>query len=371
MHYPARKISIVFCFLFMLEFPYLLNVRSTDALLYANVYSMLFYPIMNVMMAKRYFFYVKYPVSYFFKVWTLPALIVLPLFYFAIRGGNVLLQYRVAIQSVAFVLAMSQLSLGMIDIRRRYEAERRKDEAYFSNEENFITQFATRLLKIVPAVIVIAVILPALIDTGQAKCVRDLTISVFCLWVLISTLPSRRASITDITILNEEERDLYDKIAPTKVVSKDNAPVIESTNLAPSAEDYMDKTVLKDDHEKSTEYNIPDGLLETIIALLVDGKLYQKTSLNLDDLAKAAGSNRKYVSQAIGNSPYQSFYKLVNGLRVKKALWIKETRPGTIQEEVAELVGFNSRYVLSRWLKLEQNGELPTFDNNIMAKIRS
>jgi hypothetical protein len=63
MHYPARKISIVFCFLFMLEFPYLLNVRSTDALLYANVYSMLFYPIMVVMMAKRYFFYVKYPVK--------------------------------------------------------------------------------------------------------------------------------------------------------------------------------------------------------------------------------------------------------------------------------------------------------------------
>jgi YesN/AraC family two-component response regulator len=214
--------------------------------------------------------------------------------------------------------------------------------------------------------------LPALIDTGQREMrPRPHHIRIQHLGAHLHTPLAPCTSITDITILNEEERDLYDKIAPTKVVSKDNAPVIESTNLAPSAEDYMDKTVLKDDHEKSTEYNIPDGLLETIIALLVDGKLYQKTSLNLDDLAKAAGSNRKYVSQAIGNSPYQSFYKLVNGLRVKKALWIKETRPGTIQEEVAELVGFNSRYVLSRWLKLEQNGELPTFDNNIMAKIRS
>ncbi len=60
-------------------------------------------------------------------------------------------------------------------------------------------------------------------------------------------------------------------------------------------------------------------LLADIKSLLTEKKLYLEQNLTLDDVANALEAPRHYLSQAINSVPGQTFYSLVNQMRVEQA----------------------------------------------------
>ena len=54
--FPAYKSVGGLCLLQVLELPYLLRIGEADALLYANAYSILVFPLLLLVMCERYFF---------------------------------------------------------------------------------------------------------------------------------------------------------------------------------------------------------------------------------------------------------------------------------------------------------------------------
>jgi|GEM_PF-4050603 len=333
LHYPARKPAIIICMMLALDFPYLINVFSSDALLYSNVYSILAYPIFIVVMIKRYFFYTHFSAKYLFRICFVPTLILVPLFVYAIYGGNELEKYHRYILLVSLLIGSIQFFWGLWSIYHFFIATQSYDEQFYSNTKDFPIKFGKEMMITIPILFFVSVILPSLISTPWAKFFRDLGISIFNVWAIGSTLGSNRPLATSYYIWTRDEK--------IEVEPPEEASANEGKNL----------------------------LIDDIVSILVNDKLYKQPSLMLDDLVTAVHSNRKYVSQAISESQYGSFYRLVNSIRVIKACSLKEENPSIKQEDLALSVGFNSRFVLSRWMKLRNKGELPRFDDNIIMKL--
>lgn len=337
LHYPARKPTIIFGLLLMLDFPYLLNVFSFDALLYTRAYSIISYPIFAVLLLRLFFFYKRFSK----RVVTALVLIVFacmaPLFYFAMRGGAQLTSYSTAILWVASIIGGGVFLYGFVCIYKDLIEARKQDEKEFSNPDDFPSRLARAMLWFVPFYILLCVILPAFFDSGWVKLARDLSYACGNIWLIGHTLQSQRpnAKIKDYGICGPD--------TTLAVIEEETYRVMESGGRQTNGK-----------HVETANKQ----LFEKILKVLAENEMYKQPSLMLDDLVLAVGSNRKYVSQAICNSPYLSFYRLINTMRVLCALELKEKYPEMKQDELATQAGFNSRFVLARWIKKFSNGEL-------------
>ena len=104
-----------------------------------------------------------------------------------------------------------------------------------------------------------------------------------------------------------------------------------------------------------------DEMVEKIIGLMEEEKLYQETDLTLQDLAKKLDSPTYQVSLAMNEGLKKNFYDLVNGYRVEEAkrlLLDSENRNYTILSVGFE-AGFNSKTTFNTVFK-KFTGHTPT-----------
>jgi AraC-like DNA-binding protein len=104
------------------------------------------------------------------------------------------------------------------------------------------------------------------------------------------------------------------------------------------------------------EDSVPDDsgyseLLERIIKLVNDEKLFLYPNLKVSDLAKQLNSNRNYIYHAINVEMGTSFSDYINGLRVDYASRLFEERPELSINDVMTKSGFTSSSAFYRNFK--------------------
>lgn len=112
------------------------------------------------------------------------------------------------------------------------------------------------------------------------------------------------------------------------------------------------------------EDSVPDDsgyseLLERIIKLVNDEKLFLYPNLKVSDLAKQLNSNRNYIYHAINVEMGTSFSDYINGLRVDYASRLLEERPELSINDVMTKSGFTSSSAFYRNFK-KFKGVTPT-----------
>ena len=110
------------------------------------------------------------------------------------------------------------------------------------------------------------------------------------------------------------------------------------------------------DAEVFQEASVPDEsgyseLLERIIKLVNDEKLFLYPNLKVSDLAKQINSNRNYIYHAINVEMGTSFSDYINGLRVDYAARLLEANPDLSINEVIIKSGFTSTSAFYRNFK--------------------
>lgn len=96
-----------------------------------------------------------------------------------------------------------------------------------------------------------------------------------------------------------------------------------------------------------------EELVERIEACVKDDEAYLNPNLTLEELAKAVGSNRSYVSGVISKE-WGSFTNYINGYRVEKAMCLLEEQKSfnssEKMEDVAILSGFSSSRQMRKYM---------------------
>lgn len=344
-HYPARCwISGTFISMVM-EFPYLMDVSSFDAFLYVRAWGLLVLPICSLLIIDRYFFFIPITWRHFIKIGLLPVVILLFLFFFALKGGDALSGYSLYIRLLVLgFFAYLALMVGKSLHRLRRESKQ-KDEQEYSKVEEFPSELTRMLLIIIPCLLGVGIIVTFLIDSRWVKMVRDLVFSIFEVRFLCVILASNRPNSTN----NEVDAGEYA-----------NEQMEEGNGIAGKTN--------KRQHCRLTDEQ-SQNLCNDIIELLTSEHLYRNSELKLTDLVALVGSNRSYVSESISRSRYTSFYKLINCLRVEYAMRLKMKNPSMKQQDIAEQSGFSSRYTLSKTIKEWKNGNIPTLEKDIADRL--
>lgn len=89
----------------------------------------------------------------------------------------------------------------------------------------------------------------------------------------------------------------------------------------------------------------------SLIELIEKEKLYLDCHLTLKRLSQKLGVNRNYISRALSQSKYMSFYTLINSYRLVHAQEILQHNPTLRIEYVAFDSGFSSARVFSQIFK--------------------
>lgn len=127
---------------------------------------------------------------------------------------------------------------------------------------------------------------------------------------------------------NEHLKQLYNRnLEVVKSLGIDDEKVRKSNNKQPGKADNPDHL---------------DELYQKIKPLVIQEKIYTNPDLNLAKLSEMAGSNRKYVSEAITNATDMNFNNFINFYRINEAkkLILKGEEN---MSEVQYKCGFNSR----------------------------
>jgi len=89
-------------------------------------------------------------------------------------------------------------------------------------------------------------------------------------------------------------------------------------------------------------------ILQNILILFDDNKIYLNSQLNILDIVKAVGTNRTYVSTIINQQYKQNFCSFVNSYRIEELERVLLQNPGHSNEMLAEFCGFGSVNSLKR-----------------------
>ena len=112
--------------------------------------------------------------------------------------------------------------------------------------------------------------------------------------------------------------------------------------------------------EETTEIDQPYvAYKETLEAWLEKEKPYCNPDFQLTDLRQVLPLNRSYLSRFINTEYGCSFYKWVNGLRIKEAKRLLTEQPDLKIQDIADRCGFSSRRVFSQ-IFTRETGTTPT-----------
>ena len=112
--------------------------------------------------------------------------------------------------------------------------------------------------------------------------------------------------------------------------------------------------------EETTEIDQPYvAYKETLEAWLEKEKPYCNPDFQLTDLRQVLPLNRSYLGRFINTEYGCSFYKWVNGLRIKEAKRLMTEQPDLKIQDIADRCGFSSRRVFSQ-IFTRETGTTPT-----------
>jgi len=100
---------------------------------------------------------------------------------------------------------------------------------------------------------------------------------------------------------------------------------------------------------KSKRYHTADIMFRAGKILLME-QLYLKPNLRCSNLAKAIGTNRTYLWEALGERGL-GFQDYLSKFRVRHFILNADTYIGKQRAEIAELCGFNDAKQLDKYLK--------------------
>lgn len=318
--YPARNSLANLFFMQALELPYIFFVYRPEVLFCLNATSMLFTTSYIVILTKGYFFLDFYTPKrlIFFQHPIFVCWIVMLLSVFGIIEFTPL--FKTIMTIVVMVLEIGYIAyldkcrvMVMKEIRAIEEDE-------FSNETDFPVLFARRV-KWLPLLMCLLLIATFLINQPIAKMVRDIIMIVLSVWFAIYSLnPHRNAKKLPKALKNKEEAE--ETPTPTK---------------------YR----LTEKYCKETQ--------EKLIDIVRNKKLYLEEHITMNDLIEIMHTNKNYLSEVIARSEYQSFYKLINTMRIEHACEMLQNDTSLKLEQVALESGFTSGSSFSQIFKRIMN----------------
>ena len=314
--YPARKTLAALYLMQVLELPFIFWIWKPEVLFFVNGTSMLFIISYLVVLIRGYFFldFMKPGKVMVFHIpvyicWILLFLPVIGLIEFSTL-------YKIIVTVVVMLVAIGYIQL-LDKCRLRLMGQVRDiDENEYSNDDDFPAKFA-KSVKWHPLIVCLVLMASFIINMPIAKIVRDLILIGMNLWLTINTLNPHRHS----------------KKLPQDLKKKDEAETAEAPTKYRLSEKYC----------KATE--------QKIIDVIRDKKLYLEEHITMNDLIDTMHINRNYISEVIARSKYQSFYKLINTMRIEHACEMLRTDNTAKLEMVALSSGFSSGSAFSQVFK--------------------
>lgn len=314
--YPARHSLANLFMMQVFEIPFLFMIGREDVLFFINGSALMFIASYLVVLIKGYFFLdfftprrliiFQHPVMVCWIALMLPVIGVIeftPI-------------YKLIMTVVVLGIALGYL-LHLDRCRLRIMNQIREiDEDEFSSDEDFPVKLA-RSVKWLPLIVCVILIVTFLSDSFYVKMSRDIILIVINVWFAIYTLNPHR----------------HTKKLPQELKKK------ESTDEAAAPVKYR----LSEKFCKDTE--------KKLIEIIYDKKLYLEEHLTMNDLTEVMHTNKNYLSEVIARSEYQSFYKLINTLRINHACEMLNEDPSAKLEMVALSSGFSSGSAFSQVFK--------------------
>lgn len=320
--YPARHSLANLFMMQVFELPFIFLMGRPEALFCINGASLLFIVSYLVVLVKGYFFLdfytpkrliiMQHPV---FICWIALMLPVLGIIEFSPTYQKIMSVVVVAV-AVGYILHLNRCRLKLM------EEIRKIDENEFSSDNDFPVQLA-RSVKWLPFWVCVLLIVSFLTNNPYVKCFRDIIFIVINVWFAIYTLNPHRN---------------------TKKLPKE---LKKSTDEEEHNTEVPGKRRLSEKYCKETETKL--------ISIIKDKKLYLEEHFTMNDLIDIMHINRNYLSEVISRSEYQSFYKLVNIMRIEHACEILKNDPTAKLEQVALASGFSSGSSFSQIFRRVKN----------------
>lgn len=314
--YPARNTLAAIYLMQVCELPFVFWIWKPEVLFFVNGTSMLFIISYLVVLIKGYFF-LDFMKPRKVLVFHIPVYICWIVMFLPVIGVIEFSSlYKIIVTVVVMLIALWYLQL-LDKCRLRLMGHVRDiDEDEYSNDEDFPVKFAESV-KWHPLIVCLVLMASFIINMPIAKIVRDVILIVMNMWFTIYTLNPHRHS----------------KKLPQDLKKKDNT----ETSDAPA------KYRLSEKYCKETEQKIVDVIREK--------NLYLEEHITMNDLIDIMHINRNYISEVIARSKYQSFYKLINTMRIEHACEMLRTDSSAKLEMVALSSGFSSGSAFSQVFK--------------------
>lgn len=305
--YPAHKLVATLCLLQLYDVLYLIRIGDPAALFYSNAVGLMLYSAFIYVMVKGYFFLEK------FSPWKMllfmhPILLCWVVLLLPVIGVIEFTQtYQIVMLCIVTLISMTYITF-LIAFRNKLHRQIIKiDEREYSNESDFPVQIAKRV-EWLPLALCAMLYVCFLINHPIAKMVRDLIFTTECVWFVYFTLNPHRTVRQELT---KGEGEI--------------------------------KKSLSDKKRKEME--------EKMMRMLVEDKLFLAEHFTMSELVQKMGTNKRYLNEVISLSKYETFYNLINALRVDNACRILEENRFAKLENVALESGFSSGSAFSQVFK--------------------
>lgn len=331
--YPSRLALANMYMMQVFELPFLFFIGRPEVLFCVNGSTLMFITAYLVVLVKGYFFldfykpkrlfYFMHPIIICWLALLLPVLGIIeftPLY-------KTIMTIVVLALSLVYILQLDRCRLRLIKQIREI------DEDEFSAEDDFPVKFA-QSIKWLPLMVCLILILSFLINDYYFKMARDIIFIVINVWFAIISLNPHRNT----------------KKLPKELKKKD-----EYDEAASQVKYRLTQKYCYDMEKK-------------LIDIIREKKLYLEEHLTMNDLTEIMRVNKNYISEVIARSEYQSFYKLINTMRIEHACELLRNDPTAKLEQVAMSSGFTSGSSFSQVFKRLKDISPKEYINHIHAE---
>lgn len=314
--YPARYSLANLFMMQVIELPFIFFMGRPEVLFCVNASALLFITSYLIVLIKGYFFLDFYTAPRLLKL-QCPVILCWIALMLPIVGIIEFTPLYKTIMTIVILLVSLGYIIQLDRCRLRLVKEIREiDEDEYSSTTDFQVKFA-KSIKWLPFIVCVLLVVTFLLNSYYAKMVRDIIFIVINVWFAIVSLnPHRNA-----------------RKLPKELKKKDKS----DEAVAPAKHRLTDKYCMETEKK----------LVETIRTK----KLYLEEHFTMNDLTDIMLINKNYLSEVIARSEYQSFYKLINTLRVEHACEILKNDPSAKLEQVALDSGFLSGSAFSQVFK--------------------
>lgn len=343
--FPAQRSAGTLYLLQALELPYLIQLglaatSATDstfdsALLYANTFALLIFPIQMLIMCESYFFpSKKHPPLHYLLY--LPAALLLALLLPSALGLAVLPAAVIPWVKAATALVFLIYFWRSVRMAQKIgNAIRDASEQAYADEDDFPVRFAGRI-QWLPIGICAAMAINYLVDDPTFKAVRDVIFTGINVWFCILTLNPWR------TVLSPAADRIIQQIdseAETDETTVENTPPIDRS----LSEARLDDLASRLDH------------------LMRHDLLFTEEHIMSDTLCQRLATNTKYLTEAICRLGYANFYDMINQHRVRHAISLINQHPDRLLQDIAHDCGFSKPSAMTRAFKSQGKPAPSTF----------